>query len=425
MRGTSGRRSTGALAGALVGAVVLSGCQTMPFKAHPPRPGDPVLGLGAPLPYVRPGPSRPPRIARPTATGATATGLAASRTADRTPDVYAATRGDMFSPAVRHFPQRVYVPNSQSDTVDVIDPETYTVVRRFRAGRLPQYVVPSWDLRTLWVNDDQGNGLVPIDPRTGQRGKAVRVAAPHDLYFTADGRHALVMAERLNRIDIRAPHSMKLQGSVPVPCRGVNHADLTVDGSYALASCEFSGRLIKVDLRRRAVIGMIDLASPRPTPSRTRLAAPRPMPQDVKLSPDGTVFYVSDPASDGVWVIDAVRFREIGFIVTGRGAYGLYPSRDGEFLYVTNRGDGTISLISFTGRQVVGKWRLPDGGSPDLGAVSADGKVLWLSGRHDGVVYAVSTRTGTLIRRIKVGKGPHGLCVYPQPGRYSLGHGLR
>jgi DNA-binding beta-propeller fold protein YncE len=48
--------------------------------------------------------------------------------------------------------------------------------------------------------------------------------------------------------------------------------------------------------------------------------------------------------------------------------------------------------------------------------------VLWLSGRYDAAVYAIDTRTGRLIRRISVGAGPHGLCVYPQPGRYSLGH---
>jgi YVTN family beta-propeller protein len=425
MRATSGRRSAGALAGALVGLAVLSGCQTLPFKASPPSPTDPVLGLGAPLPYVRSDLPQPQQVARPRTVGAVPTRPDVAQGVGAGTDVYAATRGEAFSPAVKHFPQRVYVPNSQSDTVDVIDPETYTVVGRLRAGRLPQHVMPSWDLRTLWVNDDQGNDLVPIDPRTGRRGDAVPVAAPHDLYFTTDGRHALVMAQRLNRIDIRAPHSMKLQDSIPVPCRGVNHADFTFDGSYVLASCEFSGRLLKVDLRRRTVAATIDLGAAAASPPRTPLAASRPLPQEVKLSPDGTVFYVSDPASHGVWIIDAVRFREIGFIITGRGAYGLYPSRDGELLYVTNRDESTISLISFASRRVVGEWRLPDGGSPDLGAVSADGGVLWLSGHHDGVVYAVSTRTGALIRKIKVGKGPHGLLVYPQPGRYSLGHSLR
>jgi hypothetical protein len=52
-----------------------------------------------------------------------------------------------------------------------------------------------------------------------------------------------------------------------------------------------------------------------------------------------------------------------------------------------------------------------------MGRVFADGRVLWLSGRYDGEVYAVSTQTGLLLARIVVGSGPHGLCVWPQPGR--------
>ena len=89
---------------------------------------------------------------------------------------------------------------------------------------------------------------------------------------------------------------------------------------------------------------------------------------------------------------------------------------------MTNRGEGSISVLSFATRKVVHTWRIPGGGSPDMGGVSADGKVLWLSGRYNGVVYAISTRDGKLLARIPVGAGPHGLCVWPQPGRYSLGH---
>jgi YVTN family beta-propeller protein len=146
------------------------------------------------------------------------------------------------------------------------------------------------------------------------------------------------------------------------------------------------------------------------------------MPQDVKLSPDGRTFYVADMASNGVWLIDARTMSKIGFEKTGAGAHGLYPSRDSKTLYVSNRGEGTISLISFATRRPIGKWRIPGGGSPDMGGVSADGKVLWLSGRYNAEVYAIDTTTGHLIRRIKVGTGPHGLCVWPQPGRYSIGH---
>jgi DNA-binding beta-propeller fold protein YncE len=146
------------------------------------------------------------------------------------------------------------------------------------------------------------------------------------------------------------------------------------------------------------------------------------MPQDVKLSPDGRTFYVADMMSGGVWEIGANNLRRRVLLHTGRGAHGLYVSRDSRYLYVSNRGEGSVSLVSFARRRVVRKWRLPGGGSPDMGGVSADGKVLWLTGRYDGEVYAINTRTGRLIRRIRVGSGPHGLCVYPQPGRYSLGH---
>jgi len=57
-----------------------------------------------------------------------------------------------------------------------------------------------------------------------------------------------------------------------------------------------------------------------------------------------------------------------------------------------------------------------------MGGFSADGTVLWLAGRYRSEVYALNATTGQLLRRIPVGTQPHGLCVYPQPGRYSLGH---
>ena len=141
----------------------------------------------------------------------------------------------------------------------------------------------------------------------------------------------------------------------------------------------------------------------------------------MKLSPDGTRFYVADMTNGGVWEIDAQTFSVIGFIPTGRGAHGLYPSRDAQDLYVSNRDAGTVSVIDFATESVVATWSIP-GGSPDMGGVSVDGRVLWLSGRYNSEVYAISTTDGHLIARIPVGRGPHGLSVWPQPGRFSLGH---
>src|SRR2546425_1234155 len=247
-------------------------------------------------------------------------------------NIYAAIGAGMLDSVARRALPLVYVPLGGEASVAVIDPHTFRVLRKFETGALPQHVVPAYDLRTLWVANDLGNTLTPIDPETGKAGKAVRVVDPYNLYFTPDGRYAVVVAERLQRLDFRDPHT----------------------------------------------------------------------------------------------------FRVLGFIRTGMGTHGIYPSRDGQYLYVTNRGAhtlkgarrgrGSVSVLDPVTRKVVATWPVPRGGSPDMGNVSADGTELWLSGRFDQEVYVFDTKTGRLLHRIPVGRGPHGLTVWPQPGRDSLGH---
>src|SRR5581483_6789479 len=282
-------------------------------------------------------------------------------------DVYAAdTPGNLTGPARFALP-RIYVPNSRSNTVDVIDPATYRVVGHFPVGVLPQHVVPSYDLAHLYVTNDVGNTLTVIDPRTAKPTRTIAVTDPYHMYFTPDGTKALV-------------------------------------------SCEFTGQLLELDVPHQRIVRSF------------RLNGGHAMPQDVKLSPDGRVFYVADMVANGVWIVSAQTWRTIGFVHTGSGAHGLYPSRNARDLYVSNRGAGSVSVLSFATRKVVRTWQIPGGGSPDMGGVSADGKVLWLSGRYNSVVYAISTTDGKLLAKIPVGDGPHGLCVWPQPGRYSLSH---
>ena len=278
-----------------------------------------------------------------------------------------------------------------ADRVDVIDPATRQVIDSFPVGQEPHHIVPSWDLKTLWVTSAGLRGaegsLTPIDPKTGKPGAPVPVADPYNLYFTPDGKSAIVVAERLKRLDFRDPHTMALQYSIPTPqCGGVNHADFSIDGKYAIFTCEFSGGLVKIDIANRSVVGYLKFSKGG-------------MPQDIRVSPDGTVFYVADMMANGVFVVDGDKFTEIGFIPTGPGTHGLYPSRDGTKLYVANRGfdghrmgPGSVSVIDFATRSVVANWPIPGGGSPDMGNVSADGKTLWLSGRYHGVVYAIDTR---------------------------------
>ena len=339
-------------------------------------------------------------------------------------NLYSETTANKLLPSLASVPSRVYVPHLKSNDVYVIDPATLKVIDRFKVGTNPQHVVPSWDLGTLWVtNNAEGRTdgtLTPIDPVTGKPGKAVAVDDPYNMYFTPDGKSAVVVAEAMKRLDFRDPKTMAMQGSLSVPkCGGINHGDYSIDGKYLIMTCEYASRLAKIDWAGRKVLGYLTLPD-------------NGIPQDVRVSPDGKIFYVADLRAGGVHLLDGDAFKLVGLIKTGVGPHGLYPSRDTTKLYVANRGfskiggkagqgKGSISVIDFATRTIVATWPLPSAGSPDMGNLSVDGKQLWLSGRYDNVVYVIDTTNGE-IKTIAVGREPHGLTVWPQPGRYSLGH---
>ena len=320
--------------------------------------------------------------------------------------IYAATTGGL-APSVADIPSRVYVPNSDSGTVSVIDPATYEVIDEYHVGRMPHHVIPAHDMQTLYVLDTAGDTITPIDPRTAKAGDPIDVDDPYNLYFSPDGSLAIVVAERYRRLDLRDPHTWELIASIPVPPRGVNHADFSPDGRYFYVSCEFSGYLAKVDLVERRVVAESEIGVE---------------PIDVKLSPDAQVLFVADQARNGVILADPGDLHELGFLPTGKGAHGLYYSRDVGRLYVSNRKGSSVSVIDVASRTVVDTWEIPGGGSPDMGGVSIDGRQLWLGGRYDGEVYVFDTTTGDVIRQIATGAAPHGVAIFPQPGRYSLGH---
>ncbi len=339
-------------------------------------------------------------------------------------NVYSEIAAGKISPATAGALNRVYAPNLTTGRVDVIDPATFKVVDSYFAVPSPQHIVPSWDLQTLWVSGDisytGGHASVaPIDPKTGKVGKPIDVPDSYNMYFTPDGHSAILVAEAKRRLEFRDPKTMALQTYIVVPdCAGVNHADFSLDGSYAIFTCEYDDKLAKIDLVHHRLAAMLQLSA-------------KHIPQDIRVAPDGSAYYVADMLGDGLIVIDGDKFEETGFIKTGVGAHGLYPSRDGKKLYVSNRGthnlagvakgEGSVSVMDFATRKIEQTWTIPGGGSPDMGNVSADGKYLWLSGRYDGVIYAFNTDDGA-VKTIPVGGMPHGLTVWPQPGRYSLGH---
>jgi DNA-binding beta-propeller fold protein YncE len=327
-------------------------------------------------------------------------------------NVYGATRAGMLSPAVAGDKPMVYVPDSSptGHTLTLIDPATYRVVGHVEVGDLSQHVTPSYDLSRLYTNSSYSNELVQLDPRTARRVRSIAVPRPYNLYFTPDGKQAVVMVEEHDVIQFSDPRTFKAIKQVRAPgCSGPNHADFSANGRFIVVSCEFSGEVVKVGTLNHRVLGVLRFGGAS-------------KPQDVRISPDGRTFYVADMGTDQLRRISAASFRQVGALTMPKDPHGLYPSRDARFLYVSDRGAGEVSVVSFKTNRIVDTWVVPGGGSPDMGGVSADGKTLWLGGRFNQEVYAFDTTTGKLRARIPVSGDPHGLCVWPQPGRYSLGH---
>jgi YVTN family beta-propeller protein len=324
-------------------------------------------------------------------------------------NVYANTLSGVVSCPLCQIPERVYVPNSDDGTVDVIDPNTFKVVDHYRVGAIPHHIAPAWDMSALYVDNEGSSSLTVLDIHTGRpTGKTISIPFPYNLYFTPDGTKAIDVVERLQRIEFRDPHNgWRLLKSVAIPWPGADHLDFSADGSYLMISTEYSGVVAKVDVVHMKLAGFVTVGG---------------LPIDVRLSPDGRYFYVSNQGRMGVSVIDPVAMKEIQFIPTGKGAHGLQVSRDTRSLYVSNRLEGSFSVISFATRKVTAKWLIPGGGSPDMLQLNPEGTQLWASGRYNATVYVMSTVTGKLLARIRVGSQDHGLTFFPNVGLHSLGH---
>ncbi len=333
-------------------------------------------------------------------------------------NVYSQDAAGMMRADVAGEPALLYVPDSTGTTVTVIDQRTRKIIRVLHAGDLSQHVVPDYHLDRFYVTSSVSNELVGINPHTGRIAQIKSVPRPYNLYFTPDGKSAIVMVEQYNIIRFSNPKTFASVDDVTAPgCRGPNHADFSANGQFFVVTCEFSGELLKIGTRSHKVLGRLKLST-----MGAMSGMGGSMPQDVRLSPDGTDFYVADMGTDQLRIISAKTFKQVKALRMPSHPHGIYPSRDGRLFYVSDRGAGEVSVVDPYQRKIIATWRIPGGGSPDMGGVSADGSMLWLAGRYNGVVYGFNTRTGKLVAKIYVGGSPHGLLVWPQPGRYSLGH---
>jgi YVTN family beta-propeller protein len=367
---------------------------------------------------VTPSLTVPPGTARATASSAAASSTpSSSPTPTASPSgpppggVYATTVSGQISSALAGVPERVYVPDEISGDVVVIDPATFKIVRRFKTGLYPEHVTPDWDLSRLLVSNMNSSTLTVIDSRTSRPSGTIKVPIPYAVYFTLDGTKAVVVNDLISPLNVKRNglyfydrRTWKVLKFVQIPYPGADDLDMSADGRYLMVSCEYSGRIAKVDTRSMRIVGSVKVGS---------------LPRDVRLAPDGKVFFVANEGLNLVQVVDPVGLKVVASIPTGAGTHGLEFSRDATRLYVNNRTAGTITVIDVATLRVITTWRI--GGSPDEMVLSPDGTRLWISNRRNGGVSVVDTRSGKVLATIATGDAPHGLTYWPQPGTMSVG----
>lgn len=372
-------------------ALALSGCSaSLPATQRTPAAATSPSESGLPSGSASTIPITPPSSSEPAFHG----------------NVYEATTVGKFSSAVAGVPERVYVPDSQGRTITIIDPATFTILGHFTGGVRLEHIAPDWDLSVLYAASEVTNILTVIDPRTVKVLRTITgVDDPYNMYFSPDGTKQIVVAERHHRIDFYSRRPFKLLKRLPIGPAGVDHMDFSADGRFLFVSTEYAGVLIKIDIAAMAIAATVHLGG---------------LPVDVKLSPDASTLLVADQGRNGIAFVNPETMQETKFLPTGAGAHGMAISRDLKSIYLTNRKAGTISVIDPVERRVTATWNV--GGTPDMIQISPDGSQLWTSNRYKGTVSVVDTRTGKVIHLITVGGSPHGLCYFPQPGRYSVGH---
>ena len=315
------------------------------------------------------------------------------------------------APAARGARPLVYVPNSDSNTVDVIDQRTFKVVEHFAVGALPQHVVPSWDLKTLYVTNDAATSLTPIDPRTGKPGRTIPVDDPYNMYFTPTAATRSSSRSGCTGSTSAIAHTFKLQS---LAARSRARASTTwtslPTARYVIVSCEFSGQMLKVDVARERVVGVLHAAARRGAAGREALARREGLLRrrhELERRLAGRRRRASRPAAS---CRRARRARPLS-----------EPRRAVPLRHESRRGLDLRHLVRDAARSCT-RGTSPAAAAPTWGTSRPTAR----SCGCPAATTASSTRSaranGRLLAKIPVGAGPHGLCVWPQPGRYSLGH---
>lgn len=299
----------------------------------------------------------------------------------------------------------IFVLNSLDADISVVDPVSFTQIKRIPTGKEPHHLYLTPDEKSLVVANALGDSLTFVNPVTAEVQRVLHgISDPYHLRFSPDMKWFVTAANRLDHVALYrwvpsdANMPLQLVKRIAAP-KTPSHLSIDSKSTTLYVSLQDSDELLAIDLATQAVRWKTPVGK---------------MPADIFLTPDDKHILVALTGDDKVEVYDVSGPTPKLFkrITTGKGAHSFRAWGDHRHVLVSNRAGNTISKIDMQSFTVVDTFPGPNG--PDDMEVMADGKTLLVTSRWAGKLTMIDTTTRKVVRQVKVGKSPHGV--------YTLDH---
>lgn len=282
-----------------------------------------------------------------------------------------------------------FVLNSAEASVSVLDLRTHAELRQIPVLREPHHLALTPDRHFLLVGDTVGNELMFLNPLTGELVRRVTMSDPYQLVFSPNGKWLTVAGLARDQIDIYDWATLKLVHRVSAP-RMPSHINYSPDSSVVYVSLQATNSLDAIDVKTGNVLWKSKVGD----------------------TPAGVLWWqgallVGIMGNDYVAVVDPADGHVARRIRTGRGAHVMFVPHDRSAIYVSNRVDGTVTVLDPKTLDPIRSFRIP--GGPDDMDFAPDGKI-WVSERFARTVAVVDPVTGKF-ESIGVGRSPHGIWL--------------
>jgi YVTN family beta-propeller protein len=294
----------------------------------------------------------------------------------------------------------VFVLNSLDADISVVDPASFTVLKRIPTGKEPHHLYLSPDEKSLIVANALGDTLTFLDPRTAEVQRVVRgISDPYHLRFSPDMKWFVIASNRLDHVDLyrwqgsTAAEPLALVKRIQAP-KTPSHLNIDSKSTVVYASLQDSDELLAIDLATQTVKWKQPVGK---------------MPADIFLTPDDKYLLVALTGDKfvEVWDVSGAAPKLAKRIETAAGTHSFRGWGDKRHVLVSNRAANTISKIDLQTLAVVDQYPAPAG--PDDMELLTDGHTLLVTSRWAGKLTQIDTATHKVVRQVKVGKSPHGL----------------